>query len=417
LYVQDSGDEALSGTPLQLMLFDPSHHEPLTERPWDEGRVRAAIAAVVADAETAFDDDELWSPHPVDEIDGPLPQVASLYLGASGVIWALHHLARTGAADLMRDWAPIADSLADRYLAQPDFPEDTDGAPVPSFLMGEAGILLVAHTLAPAGWQEERLLAAVRANATSPARELMWGSPGTMLAAQILYERTGDEKWLEAWRESADVLLAEWRDDLWTQDLYGKLARYIGPAHGFAGNILALARGDALDPVRRAELERRTIAILAKYARRDDGLCQWWPTSRAPEPDESQSIRTQWCHGAPGIVASFSSLAPGDEQLTELLLGGGELTWEAGPLVKGAGLCHGTGGNGYAFLKLLERTGDELWLERARRFAMHAVEQIEAARATHGRGRHALWTGDPGAALYLQDCVAATTAFPTLDFF
>jgi len=33
---------------------------------------------------------------------------------------------------------------------------------------------------------------------------------------------------------------------------------------------------------------------------------------------------------------------------------------------KGAGICHGTAGNGYALLKTFERTGDELWLERAR---------------------------------------------------
>ena len=102
------------------------------------------------------------------------------------------------------------------------------------------------------------------------------------------------------------------------------------------------------------------------------------------------------------MVASLAALAPHDEQLTELLLEGGELTWRAGPLKKGAGLCHGTAGNGYAFLKLFERTGDELWLERARAFAMHAAEQIEQSRAQHGRGRHTLWTGDLGAAVYLQ---------------
>ena len=63
-------------------------------------------------------------------------------------------------------------------------------------------------------------------------------------------------------------------------------------------------------------------------------------------------------------------------------------------------------GNGYAFLKLFERTGDELWLERARGFAMHAIEQVERARAEYGRGRHTLWTGDLGTALYLQSCLA-----------
>ena len=142
---------------------------------------------------------------------------------------------------------------------QPDF-QDLVTGPVPSLLMGETGILLVAHTLAPAAWQEKRLLSAVRRNAANPSRELMWGSPGTMIAARTLAERTGAEHWRQAWRESADLLLAQWHDDLWEQDLYGSTVRYLGPAHGFAGNVLALAQGDLLDAGRRTELERRAIA-------------------------------------------------------------------------------------------------------------------------------------------------------------
>jgi hypothetical protein len=398
------------------LLFDPPSHEQLTERPWDDDRPRAAIRAIVAEAESSFDEQALWPAHPVDLVDGPLPRVASLYLGAAGVIWALHELERTGDADLQRDWAPVAVSLAERYPAQPDFQDLVDG-PVPSLLMGESGILLVAHTLAPASWQEERLLETVRANAANPTLELMWGSPGTMVAAQVMAGRTGAEEWVEAWRESADLLLAQWRGEVWEQDLYGSRVRHLGPAHGFAGNVLALAHGTLLDAGRRTELEERATATVATYAQRADGLCQWPPVVAEPRRDKPRAIRTQWCHGAPGIVASLASLAPRDEQLTDLLVAGGELTWRAGPLKKGAGLCHGTAGNGYAFLKLFERTGDELWLERARRFAMHALEQVEQARAEHGRGRHSLWTGDAGAALYLQSCLAASTAFPGLDYF
>ncbi|MGA8485978.1 MAG: LanC-like protein, partial [Gaiella sp.] len=142
-----------------------------------------------------------------------------------------------------------------------------------------------------------------------------------------------------------------------------------------------------------------------------EGVAQWLPSvepSRVPR-------RTQWCHGAPGVVASLGSLAPGNDALTELLLAGGELTWRAGPLRKGANLCHGTAGNGYAFLKLFARTGDEVWLHRARAFGMHAIEQVERVTAAHGRGRHTLWTGDPGTAFYLASCLAADAAFPTLD--
>ena len=40
---------------------------------------------------------------------------------------------------------------------------------------------------------------------------------------------------------------------------------------------------------------------------------------------------------------------------------------------------------------------------------------VEQATAVHGRGRHTLWTGDPGTALYLAGCLEADPAFPTLD--
>lgn len=394
------------------MLYDPAAHEPLAGVAWDEGRARAAIVEIAAHAEAAFDERELWPAHPLDLEDGPLERVASLYLGAAGVVWALHELERAGAAELRRAWEDVAVGLADAYRAAPDYPELALG-PVPSLWMGEAGILLVAHTLSPAAWQEERLHEAVRANVANPSLELMWGSPGTMLAAHVMYERTGGERWLAAWTASADRLWDEWREDLWCQDLYGRHLHVLGPAHGFAGNVLVLARGDLLDPARRSELERRAVAAVAGRAIRADGLAQWPPSV---EPS-SVPRRTQWCHGAPGIVASLAGIAPDDAELTDLLLAGGELTWRAGPLRKGANLCHGTAGNGYAFLKLLERTGDELWLERARSFAMHAIEQVEQATARYGRGRYTLWTGDLGTALYLHGCLTGTASFPTVDYF
>jgi len=178
-------------------LIDPDAHEPVTETAWDAGRARAAVAAIVSETEASFDPVGLWPPHPLDEEDNepPLGRVASLYLGAAGVIWALHALARSGLAGTGRDWSDVALTLPDRYRAEPDFP--TKGV-VPSLWMGEAGILLVAHTLAPAAWQEERLLDVVCANVDHPSRELMWGSPGTMLASQEMLARTGDERWRSA---------------------------------------------------------------------------------------------------------------------------------------------------------------------------------------------------------------------------
>lgn len=395
-------------------LFDPGSHEPLTTTPWDPDRARTAIRTIVADAERAFAADALWPPHPLDEEEDepPLDQVTCLYLGAAGVVWALHALERAGAVELRRSWADAAAGLPERYRRRPDFPED---GWMPSLMLGEAGVLLVAHALAPSSSQEERLLEVVRANEANPTRELLWGAPGTMLAAQVMHERTGAAAWAEAWRDSADGLWAAWDEELWCQDIAGRRAHHLGAAHGFAGNVLALARGDLLDAERRQELERRAVDVLAAHARRSNGLAQWPPA--VEPPGRPQPIRTQWCHGAPGIVTSLATLAPDDDRLTDLLLAGGELTWSAGPLLKGAGLCHGTAGNGYALLKLFERTGDERWLGRGRSFAMHAIEQVEAARARFGRGRYTLWTGDVGTALYLASCLAVTTGLPTLDVF
>jgi DUF1680 family protein len=101
----------------------------------------------------------------------------------------------------------------------------------------------------------------------------------------------------------------------------------------------------------------------------------------------------------------------------DLAIGAGELVWRAGPLRKGAGLCHGTAGNGFALLRLYELSRDPRWLERARRFAVHAVDQVARQRARYGSGRYTLFTGDIGVALYVQACLDEDPSFPVLDGF
>jgi lantibiotic modifying enzyme len=123
----------------------------------------------------------------------------------------------------------------------------------------------------------------------------------------------------------------------------------------------------------------------------------------------------QWCHGAPGIITSCTRAAIDHQPTRDLLLGGGELTWHAGPLAKGSTICHGTAGNALAFLELFQLTDDELWLDRARSFAMHALAQVRARRAEVGRGRHSLFTGDVGVAAVLVQCIDGRPGILGLD--
>ncbi len=401
---------AMSARPL----FAPARHGRLGGEAWSEARARAALAAIVDDLEQAYrGPEQLWPNHPDDLEGDPDVPLRTLYLGAGGVAWALARLARAGLADPRLDLAGLAVALPEAWRAAPEF-TDLYRPPQPSLLMGEAGLLLLADELAPGdSARRDRLGICIEGNERNPTRELLWGSPGTMLAAQAMAERSGEERWASLWRSSAAWLLAEWGADVWEQDLYGRRRFHVGPAHGFAGNAHALLRGRGwLEPDVVAGVEWRTVEILERHALRADGFVQW-PALLGES--SGHHVRTQWCHGAPGMVIALGGLLAPDPMLDALFAGAGELTWQAGPLRGSASLCHGTAGNGYAFLRLFARTGDEVWLARARAFAMHAAGQVEAGRRALGRGRYSLFTGDAGVALYLGACLSADPGFPVLD--
>ena len=186
-----------------------------------------------------------------------------------------------------------------------------------------------------------------------------------------------------------------------------------GAGHGFVGNAGALIRGrELLSSQTWAKCADDIVQTTRANALREGTLANW-PPELLPSGSPPQKKLVQWCHGAPGIVTSLASLP--DPRLDDLLVAGGELTWTAGPLTKGAGVCHGTAGNGYAFLKLFKRTHDERWLYCARAFAMHALAQSDKMAAEYKQRRYSLWTGDAGVACYVASCIAGDDTFPNLD--
>lgn len=388
--------ESMSG---HTSLFDSAEHEPLSASRWDEVRVRAAIERIVETTRDAFEPGRFWPRSPLDDYRLPVERDRSLWIGAAGVLWALDRLG-AGQGE---------SGLYESYLAEPDIPGST------GLMMGETGVLLVSWHLAPTESKASRLYELVDENARNPEHELFNGSPGTMLAALHLHTATREERWARLWTRCADALWEQFRADpelgcrIWIQYRRGRLIRSIGSGHGFASNVRALLRGRALlGEERTTELERAAAETAARLALREDHLVNW-PTAADAYWAEQFPTRVQWCHGAPGLVVSLADL-PRSEASDELLSAAGELIWRAGPLQKGAGLCHGTAGNGCAFLALHTRTGEERWLERARAFAMHALEQVERSEA-----RYSLWTGDIGVAVYLRACLDGWRGMPIID--
>jgi len=335
------------------VIYDEQEHEPLAAGAWDERLARYAIADIVDETIAA----------------GP-PESSGVYAGAAGELHALHAL----GADV--DWELGAG----------------DG---PGFANGEVGIALVAGDAA-------RFRAAAQTCIDDPWNELLYGAGGALVAAHLFGED-------EIARAAISRLWSTWSFDsklracIWAQTFDDRREQMLGVAHGLAGNVYALLRAAGLQSRdHQTELMHRVVETLEHTALRDRGLANWPAAANSPSGD----LRVQWCHGAPGVVCALAG-APAHRRLDALLLAAGELVWHAGPLRKGAGLCHGTAGNGWAFLKLLRRTRDRKWLERARRFAMHAIQQRT--------GERGLWTGDTGLAVYLRACIEVDDRWPLLD--
>lgn len=370
------------------------------------------------DAELRFAGDSYWPLHPLDQQDGATKQFeTALFDGACGVLWALNYLGAVGAATPSRSYAAQLDRLAESNRACLGDKAEPYRA---SFLLGDTPIRMMSFGEEPTEELESELEALIAGNTEHPARELMLGSPGTLLAALFLHERTGNERWSNLFRLTAGTLWSEleWSPrhqcSHWTQHMFAQQSTYLGAVHGFVGVALPLIRGRHLLPAEEWRAwEHCIVNTVQRTADRVGAHANWRPMLESTEAPQKKLV--QVCHGSPGFVVCLASLP--STALDDLLQAAGETIWTAGPLTKGSNLCHGTGGNGYALLKLYQRTRDSRWLERARSFAMHGIAQTEEDASRHGQRRYSLWTGDLGFAIYLWDCVRADAQFPTLDVF
>lgn len=401
-------------SPRVAALYPAEKHCTLKGEPWSEIEVRAAIGEILRHSIDAFDASRLWPRHP---LDGDDPPRTDFYTGAGGVFWGVSYLAREGWLDEPEGWfgAGVSALIARNVTEQVDFDLDASR----SYLLGDIPLRILLYLHQPDAALGDLIFSRLEAALDGPVYELMWGVPGCMLATLHMHAVKADERWLQLYRRQASRLLAAGAHVPgvgyhWLSERRGKTFDGLGAVHGFAGNVTALLRGYShLTEAEQALVSNEVPRTIAATALRDAGRANW-PRSTGSE----LPLRVYHCHGAPGIVTSLASFPVGvSPVLDALLLEAGELIHDAGALRKGPSLCHGTAGNGFALLKLYQRTGDARWLERARSFAMHALWQVERARELFSQGRHSLWTGDIGVALFLSECLRGSARFPMVDSF
>ena len=224
-------------------MIDPARHIALASQPWDAVEAQTAIDEIVADALARADQTRFWPAHPQD--DGARDGDTSLYNGAAGVVWALDHLARTGAARYDASLVALRDRLV--QAARQERAALGNYRLHGSLHFGDFPALLVAMRLRRDPETADAIHARASDNNALPVRELMWGLPGSMLACVFVDAMTGEDRWRALFSTQVARLLDELEDTdlgpLWTQDLYGSRKRYLGAVHGFASNMIPLLRG------------------------------------------------------------------------------------------------------------------------------------------------------------------------------
>ncbi len=322
-------------------MIEHARHVPLRPIPWRESEAAAAIEDIVADGLELFDAERFWPAHPLEE--GIRDGHTSFYFGATGLIWGIDYLGRVGATKARFDFRPVLPRLMEANRAE--LPKYKDYAAHGSLLFGDLGTALLVMRLDPTPAIADLIYTRADANTTLPVRELMWGTAGSMIACCHMAGMTAEPRWRALFAIQAVRLIRdlEETDDgpLWTQDLYGRHLRYLGPVHGYAGNMIALMRGwEWLTDDQRARIAEAVPRTLTANAWRSALGASWRgvvadrdkPPADRDNYSNARARLCQHCHGAPGMVTAFADAPFTSVELEDLLREGGKFTWAAGPV-------------------------------------------------------------------------------------
>ncbi|MET1256777.1 lanthionine synthetase C family protein [Aliikangiella maris] len=401
------------------MLYLPERHHHFENElqysvAWDNAAARHFIETLQAFTEQRFTQPNGW----VISDDPCLEN--SFYDGTAGIIWSQYYLAHWGYGELKHNYqAYLAQARVvhrerlSRLMTSPDYQH--------GLLIGELGLIVAECRLGLTDNLRGEMSQIIEKLIHNPVCELMWGAPGALCVAN--FYRHQFPEFLDLTRALAlqleeDITTVErFQLKVWYQQLYGHYVAHLGAVHGFAGNAFSILKAlPALQTVTANNWKAAIIDTVSRTALVQDSFANW-PQSIAGERPGRTALLLQFCHGAPGLIACLSNLFGEDQFFDQLMIAGGELVWQAGPLKKGQGLCHGNTGNGFSLLKLFQATGDELWLYRARQFAAFAMQQIFPKLNAGKKLDLSLWNGAAGLAHFVHHCLQHSADIPTMDYF
>lgn len=407
------------------MTYSNNRHFSPEFKKWDKTKAADFANHLFESTEKAFSPDKGWRHHgsESDELMEEYPRC--LYRGLTGIIWSQNELAELGFGSIKNNYDEVLSTACEEQELWLERNADYKNKPeyLPGLLLGKLGIKVVQWKLQKAVTDLKDVVKIICENQSNTICEYMWGSAGSISVGMDLIGLEQDEQLTGCIQNSVDFLkqtlvtIPNTGIKLWNQYLYGERKQLLGAVHGFAGNAFSIIKSFPLLNENERLCWSDTFSDTLKRSAYEDSSGANWTKTADVEHAASEDFLVQMCHRAPGIICCTSKLMnQGDTDFDRLLLKAGELVWTAGPLTKGANLCHGTAGNGYAFLKLFDATHDEMWLERARSFAMVAIDQVEEKREEYRDYHYSLWSGDTGVTHFIASCLSESSKIPTMDY-
>lgn len=345
---------------------------------------------------------------------------ASVTYGAAGLAYGVLRLARAredpdllALADVWSQRAVAAADAEDAfYSTELDITPETVGRSSPYHT--RSGVhwvrACVSHAMADVVGFGEACHGVVLASEDLSANpDLTLGRAGTLLACSSLIDlgRSVPLVDLSFVSEAGDSLAKALAAELESMAPIAQepTLRFLGIAHGWAGIVYALLRwSEATGDAAPTHLATRLDELAGSAQHSGDGLR--WPRVRHDVGTRSSDFVPSWCNGSAGFVHLWvtAERAFGDAGYRELAIGAARDA--LGPAESGIDLCCGLTGRAYALLALHRGSGDEYWLNEARRLTVRALRP----RLTDSPVALSLYKGAVGPAVLAAELPKPATA-------
>ena len=188
-----------------------------------------------------------------------------------------------------------------------------------------------------------------------PLPGLLVGAAGSGILLLRLWERTGDDRYLERAGEFAQGITA----NQWDQLEFGMGKGLSGIGHFW------LAFYELTGDKEWLELVHRSADWLTEHARPDRGFLNW-----PVDPADAETAKCQWCHGAVGVgqYLARAYVQTLDSRHLKAAVAAAECTYAYGDNTNRAGQCHGLTSKAELFLELGRITDDVMWYDRTSEF-------------------------------------------------